>query len=37
MKSSMAAEDEFYDIIDFADKLYDENKLHEATAQYKKP
>lgn len=36
MKSSMAAEDEFYDIIDFADKLYDENKLHEATAQYKK-
>ena len=36
MKSSMAAEDEFYDIIDYADELYDKNKLNDAIDQYKK-
>ena len=35
MKSSMAAEDEFYDIIDYADELYDKNKLNEAISKYK--
>ena len=34
MKSAMAAEDEYYDLIDFADELYDRNKLNEAIAQY---
>ncbi len=36
MKDSMAAEDEFYDIIDYADELYDNNKLDDAIDQYNK-
>ena len=36
MKSAMAAEDEYYDIIDLADELYDSNKLTEAVYQYNK-
>ncbi len=36
MKMAMAAEDEYYDIIDLGDELYDENKLTQAINQYKK-
>jgi tetratricopeptide (TPR) repeat protein len=36
MKSAMATEDEYYDIIDFADELYDNNKLQEAIIEYNK-
>jgi len=36
MKSAMAAEDEYYDIIDFGDELYDQNKLDLAIDQYKR-
>lgn len=36
MKAASAAEDAYYDIIDFADELYDENKLNEAINQYSK-
>ena len=36
MKTSMAAEDEYYDIIDYADELYDNNKLNDAITQYNK-
>lgn len=34
MKTAMAAEDEYYDLVDYADELYDRNKLNEAIAQY---
>ncbi len=36
MKSAMAAEDEYYDLIDLADELYDKNNLDEAITQYRK-
>ncbi len=36
MKSAMAAEDEYYDIIDYADELFDSNKLQDAIDQYNK-
>lgn len=36
MKAAMAAEDEYYDIIDLGDELYDKNKLEAAIAQYRK-
>ena len=36
MKSAMAAEDEYYDLVDLADELYDKNELEEAIVQYKK-
>lgn len=36
MKTAMVAEDEYYDIIDLADLLYDKNNLNEAIAQYRK-
>lgn len=36
MKTAMVAEDEYYDIIDLADELYDKNKLTEATSQYRR-
>ncbi len=34
LKTSIVAEDEYYDIIDLADALYDQNHLNEAIAQY---
>ena len=36
MKMAMAIEDEYYDIIDFADELYDQNKLTQAVSEYNK-
>ncbi len=35
MKSAMAAEDEYYDIIDIADELFDQNKVGAAIIKYK--
>ena len=36
MKMVMAVEDEYYDIIDFADELYNQNKLSQAVSEYSK-
>ncbi len=36
MKSSMAAEDEFYDIVDVADALYDKSEMDKALVEYQK-
>jgi tetratricopeptide (TPR) repeat protein len=36
MKSAMAAEDEYYDLVDIADELYDKNELEDAIIKYKK-
>ena len=36
MKTARVAEDEYYDIIDLADELYDKNNLVEAIAQYRR-
>ncbi len=35
MKTALAAEDEYYDIIDLADELYDKNQLVEAILKYR--
>lgn len=35
MQSAMSAEDEYYDIIDVADELYDQNKVGAAILKYK--
>jgi len=36
MKLAMAAEDEYYDLVDIADELYDKNELDQAVNQYRK-
>ncbi len=36
MKSAMAAEDEYYDLVDLADELYDKNELDQAITKYRK-